>query len=61
MKNKLFQEARAFVDKAQQTKSEEDVLKAKNSLSSAFANSTLAEQKQLSGMQDQIRQMENPQ
>ncbi|MEW9501554.1 DUF3813 domain-containing protein [Jeotgalibacillus marinus] len=57
MKNKLFQEARGFVDQALTSKDEKDVARAKNSLSSAFANSTIDEQKQLSEMQQKIRQL----
>ncbi|MFO1445513.1 DUF3813 domain-containing protein [Bacillus sp. Bva_UNVM-123] len=57
MGNKLFQEAKIAVQNAsnaygndQQTK----ILQAKNALSSAFANSTAAEQSQLSEMQAAI-------
>ncbi|TDL35281.1 DUF3813 domain-containing protein [Jeotgalibacillus sp. S-D1] len=55
MKNKLFQLARSFVEKAKQTKRADDKQKAKNNLSSAFANSTYAEQKQLREMQEELR------
>ncbi|MFK2826763.1 DUF3813 domain-containing protein [Bacillus sp. B190/17] len=54
MGNKLFQEARKFVDQAVANATEENITIAKNSLSSAFANSTLAEQKQLSEMQEKL-------
>ncbi|KIL47451.1 DUF3813 domain-containing protein [Jeotgalibacillus campisalis] len=58
MKNQLYQQAREFVSQAQFSKKAEDISKAKNSLSSAFANSTLAEQEQLRGMQEQISHLE---
>ena len=50
MGNQLFQEARRFVEMAKSASpAERDsaVEKAKNALSSAFANSTMAEQNQL--------------
>ncbi|MDP4164119.1 MAG: DUF3813 domain-containing protein [Bacillota bacterium] len=57
MGNHLFQEARRFVDSAK-TASPNDqqdaVAKAKNALSSAFANSTEAEQRQLQEMQNEL-------
>lgn len=55
MKNKLFQLARSFVEKAKVSKRSDDRQKAKNNLSSAFANSTFAEQKQLRKMQEELR------
>ncbi|KIL45810.1 DUF3813 domain-containing protein [Jeotgalibacillus soli] len=58
MKNKLFQEARGFVNQAITSQKEHDIARAKNSLSSAFANSTLAEQEQLSEMQKELKQIE---
>jgi len=59
MKNQLYQQAREFVSQAQFSKNAEDIAIAKNSLSSAFANSTLAEQEQLRGMQKQISHLED--
>ncbi|MDG5473031.1 DUF3813 domain-containing protein [Jeotgalibacillus sp. ET6] len=59
MKNQLYQQAREFVSQAQFSKKPEDIAKAKNGLSSAFANSTLAEQEQLRGMQEQISHLED--
>jgi hypothetical protein len=60
MGNQLFQEARRFVEMAK-TASPEDldsaVAKAKNSLSSAYANSTVAEQAQLQQMQQELDQI----
>ncbi|KAB7706177.1 DUF3813 family protein [Bacillus aerolatus] len=58
MGNKLFQEAKIFVDQAVTSATNENIAIAKNSLSSAFANSTLAEQKQLNEMQKRLRQIE---
>ncbi len=57
MGNKRYQEARGFVEKAVESQKDEDIEKAKNSLSSAFANSPLAAQKQLSQMQDDLSQI----
>jgi hypothetical protein len=37
----------------------EEIAKAKNNLSSAFANSTMAEKRQLAELQDQIDQLES--
>ena len=54
MGNRLFQEARRFVESAKTAgPGERDtaVAKAKNALSSAYANSTVAEQRQLQEMQ----------
>ncbi|WP_462408958.1 DUF3813 domain-containing protein [Neobacillus sp. Marseille-QA0830] len=60
MGNQLFQEARRFVEMAI-TASPEDrdtaVAKAKNALSSAYANSTIAEQSQLQKMQQELDQL----
>ncbi|MFD1706939.1 DUF3813 domain-containing protein [Siminovitchia sediminis] len=53
-KNKLFQEARHFVEQAMENPSAEAVDIAKNSLSSAYANSTLAQQRQLRRLQKQL-------
>ncbi|PPA72291.1 DUF3813 domain-containing protein [Jeotgalibacillus proteolyticus] len=58
-KNLLYQKAREFVEKAQFYKGQGDIERAKNSLSSAFANSTPAEQEQLRGMQKRISHLED--
>ena len=60
MGNQLFQEARRFVEMAKSADpSDRDsvVSKAKNALSSAFANSTVAEQRQLQEMQNELEQI----
>jgi hypothetical protein len=60
MGNQLFQEAQKFVELAKSTSTNEldsAVAKAKNALSSAFANSTVAEQAQLQQMQQELEQM----
>lgn len=60
MGNQLFQEARRFVDMAKTTSPEEResvVAIARNALSSAFANSTAAEQRQLHEMQTELEQV----
>lgn len=60
MGNRLFQEARRFVESAVAAGPEDRdmaVAKAKNALSSAFANSTLAEQQQLQEMQQKLDQL----
>jgi len=57
MGNQLFQEARRFVEMAKSASpAERDsaVEKAKNALSSAYANSTFAEQRQLQQMQNEL-------
>ncbi|MGM7634961.1 DUF3813 domain-containing protein [Bacillus sp. Hm123] len=59
MGQKLFREARRFVNQARTDSTEENIATAKNSLVSAFANSTLAQQEQLSEMQEQLRQVEH--
>ncbi|WP_282171871.1 DUF3813 domain-containing protein [Cytobacillus firmus] len=56
MGNRLFQEARKYVDIAKNSAGEETVSRAKNALSSAFANSTAAEQAQLREMQQELEQ-----
>lgn len=53
-KNKLFQEARQFVERALDNRSTDAVDIAKNALSSAYANSTLAEQQQLRQLQEEL-------
>ena len=60
MGNQLFQEARRFVEMAKSASvnhREDTVAKAKNALSSAFANSTVAEQRQLQQMQNELEQV----
>ena len=57
MGNRLFQEARKAVSQVKNGDSNEQqmsILHAKNALSSAFANSTRAEQAQLSEMQAEL-------
>lgn len=60
MGNRLFQEARTFVDLAKNAQSGEKqtaISRAKNALSSAYANSTVAEQSQLQEMQTELDQL----
>jgi hypothetical protein len=60
MGNQLFQEARRFVELAKAAGSidrESTVAKAKNALSSAFANSTVLVQRQLHQMQNELEQV----
>jgi polyhydroxyalkanoate synthesis regulator phasin len=60
MGNRLFQEAREFVQLAKNASSEEREVaqeRAKNALSSAFANSTPAEQRQLSELQNELESL----
>ncbi|OIJ10482.1 hypothetical protein BKP37_18275 [Anaerobacillus alkalilacustris] len=70
MGNQLFQQARTAVEHAQkmvQTASTpeqiamatKEISKAKNNLSSAFAQSTIAEKRQLAELQDQIDNLEH--
>lgn len=57
MGNRLFQEAQKAVSQAKYANPNEQqmfILQAKNALSSAFANSTRAEQAQLSDMQAEL-------
>jgi L-rhamnose isomerase len=54
MGNRLFQDARKFVQAAKENDSEESILKAKNALSSAYANSTTAEKQQLQELQKEL-------
>lgn len=57
MANQLFQEARRFVEMAINASPADQntaIEKAKNALSSAYANSTVAEQGQLHAMQDEL-------
>ncbi|WP_141432828.1 DUF3813 domain-containing protein [Bacillus sp. 03113] len=57
MANELFQEARKAVDIALQSGQEDAVSKAKNALTSAFANSSTAEQQQLQELQKQLEDL----
>lgn len=60
MGNQLFQEARRFVEMAKTADPadrDSAIAKAKNALSSAFANSTVAEQSQLQEMQTELEQV----
>ncbi|MRX73483.1 DUF3813 family protein [Bacillus lacus] len=61
MGNQLFQKAREYVSAVEHAQTEEAkgaaVLRAKQALSSAFANSTTAEKVQLHDMQDQLEEM----
>ncbi|MFP7295762.1 DUF3813 domain-containing protein [Neobacillus niacini] len=60
MGNQLFQEARRFVEMAKSADPAERssvMAKAKNALSSAYANSTVAEQSQLQEMQNELEQL----
>jgi hypothetical protein len=64
MANRLFQQARQFVELAKEAASEGNKAeqlstaeKAKNALSSAYANSTTAEQQQLREMTIELEQL----
>ncbi|WP_071393873.1 DUF3813 domain-containing protein [Bacillus tuaregi] len=57
MANRLFQDARKFVDLAKNSGPEEQdvaIEKAKNALSSAYANTTMAEKEQLQELQKEL-------
>jgi len=55
MGNRLFKEAKKAVAMAQNDSSNQDAIhRAENALSSAFANSTLAEKEQLHQYQDEL-------
>lgn len=57
MANNLFRQANRFVDEAKQAdplNREKEVARAQNALSSAYANSTEAEQRQLREMQAEL-------
>ena len=64
MGNRLFQEARQFVQLAKQSSSagsedtQQTIERAKNALSSAYANTTSAEQQQLRELQDELNQLQ---
>ena len=60
MGNRLFQEARESVQLAKTASSEERealAQRAKNALSSAYSNSTPAEQRQLSELQNELENL----
>ncbi|PQD95443.1 DUF3813 domain-containing protein [Pradoshia eiseniae] len=60
MRNELFGRAKKAVELASSSNgSPELIAKARNELSSAFANSTIAEQAQLHQMQDLLDSLEN--
>jgi hypothetical protein len=57
MANRIFQDARKFVELAKNSGLSEQpvaISKAKNSLSSAYANSTIAEKEQLQDLQKEL-------
>jgi|APAga8741244001_1050109.scaffolds.fasta_scaffold00038_29 cellobiose-specific phosphotransferase system component IIA len=61
MGNRLFQEARQAVEMAKMSDgrdTERMIEKAKNALSSAYSNTTSAEQNQLSDLQKELEQLE---
>ncbi|WP_223700713.1 DUF3813 domain-containing protein [Sutcliffiella deserti] len=63
MGNQLFQSAREAVIKAEKSNQisssvQNDISVAKNALSSAYANSTEAEQRQLHELQDRLQKLE---
>ncbi|MBD1380576.1 DUF3813 domain-containing protein [Metabacillus arenae] len=62
MGNQLFRIARNSVDEALQaggSSRQEALMKARNALSSAYANSTDAERAQLHSMQEELNQLQN--
>ncbi|WP_394235479.1 DUF3813 domain-containing protein [Niallia oryzisoli] len=57
MANRLFQDARKFVNLAKNSSPEEQTVaieKAKNALSSAYANTSMAEKEQLQELQKEL-------
>jgi hypothetical protein len=64
MGNRLFQEARQYVQLAKQASTagsqdtQQTIQRAKNALSSAYANTTRAEQQQLRELQDELNQLQ---
>jgi hypothetical protein len=57
MGNRLFQDAQKFVNLAKSCTPDEQheaISKAKNALSSAYANSSMAEKEQLQGLQKEL-------
>ncbi|MDX8364516.1 DUF3813 domain-containing protein [Cytobacillus sp. IB215665] len=60
MGNQLFQQAREAVQLAEQAAQSEDAVSAaKNALSSAYANSTIAEKKQLRELQNRLDNLQH--
>lgn len=59
MGNKLFQLAKEAVYRAETSSNPDDINKAKNQISSAFANSSAAEQMQLQELQQRLDGVEN--
>lgn len=60
MGNRLLQEAKKFVDLAKNAEAndlETSIQRAKNALSSAYANTTFAEQKELRQLQNELDQL----
>ncbi|PJH95009.1 DUF3813 domain-containing protein [Bacillus sp. SN1] len=65
MRNELFQQAKSFVQQAvmvtngfEEGNQEQAILRAKNAVSSAYANSTDAERRQLHQFQDQLDKLQ---
>lgn len=61
MGNRLFQEARKFVQLAKTAEASEQqtaISRAKNALNSAYANSSVAEQQQLQELQSELESMQ---
>lgn len=60
MRNELFQQAKKFTSEVRKAKeiTDEDIQKAKNAISSAFANSTIAEQKLLQQYQEELEKLD---
>lgn len=58
MGNQIFEDARKFVDVAKNSYSEEALLKAKNAVNSAYANSTTAEKEQLQELQKELDRLQ---
>lgn len=62
-KNKLFQQARHFVQlavnnqSADESEQQQAIKTAQNALSSAYANTTISQQKQLRELQEQLDQI----
>ncbi|TKC18249.1 DUF3813 domain-containing protein [Robertmurraya kyonggiensis] len=60
MGNRLFIEARSAVEQAKNATGSgqhTEIARAKNAISSAFANSTMAERRQLSQLQNELDQL----
>ncbi|WP_116315451.1 DUF3813 domain-containing protein [Bacillus subtilis] len=65
MRNELFQQAKSFVQQAfmvtngfEEGDQEQAILRAKNAVSSAYANSTDAERRQLHQFQNQLDKLQ---